>query len=85
MGKSQDGSDGSHDGSPMETFLDDPALMGLRRRSPGLPGRCKALLLGVQVKMGNIQIFQKENSFPKEKLIVKGKLFLKEKLMRKMK
>ena len=66
MGKSQDGKshDGSIvDGSPMETFLEDPALTGLRRRSPGLPGRCKPLLLGVQVKMGNIQIFQKENSF----------------------
>ena len=55
MGKSQDGS--MVDGSPMETFLEDPALMGLRRRSPGLPEWCKPLLLGVQVKMGNIQIF----------------------------
>ena len=68
MGKSQDGS--MVDGSPMETFLEDPDLTGLRRRSPGLPGRCKPLLLGVQVKMGNIQ--NSEGKFIlKEKFIVK--------------
>ena len=58
VGKSQDGS--IVDGSPMETFLEGPALTGLRRRSLGLPEWCKPLLLGVQVKMDNIQIFQKE-------------------------
>ena len=78
MGKSQDGK--SHDGSPMETFLEGPALTGLRRRSLGLPGWCKPLLLGVQVKMGNIQIFQKESSFPKEKIDCLRKIISKRKI-----